>query len=168
MVIVVFGLPGTGKTHFSERLQKEIGARHLNTDKIRAQLHKKGEYSSQTKQFIYEELIKEARSDINKGLDVIIDGTFHKKHRREMIQRLSEDTRQTLIFIEIAAKETSVKSRLALKRKYSEANFEVYQKIKTEMDPCKLPHLTLWSDSGSIEMMISKAKTYIYEHQSDK
>lgn len=168
MIIVVFGLPGTGKTRFSERLQKDIGARHLNTDKIRARLHQKGNYTTHTKQLIYEELVKQAKSYLIEGSDVIIDGTFHKRHRREMIHRLSEETRHPVFFIEMAAKETSIKSRLASKRKDSEANFDVYQKIKAELDAYSDADLILWSDSDTTEKMISKAKAYIHEHQTDQ
>lgn len=32
MIIVIFGLPATGKTYLSEHLVKELDAVHLNTD----------------------------------------------------------------------------------------------------------------------------------------
>jgi predicted kinase len=35
MIVLVYGLPGTGKTFFARHFAKETGAVHLNTDLVR-------------------------------------------------------------------------------------------------------------------------------------
>lgn len=168
MIVIVFGLPGTGKTYFSHRLHLSTGARHLNTDKVRNQLNKKGEYDPLIKGLIYRELIKEARLALAQGQDVIIDGTFHKKSRRDMILQLAEDMHQQVFFIEMTAKEESIRKRLSHEREQSEAGFEVYRELEKESDPFIEEHLTLWSDSEPVDKMITKVKAYIYGHRTDK
>ena len=168
MIIIVFGLPGTGKTYFSQRLHLSTDVRHLNTDKIRAQLSKKGEYDYQTKNLIYNELIKEARMTLGQGRDVIIDGTFHKKSRRNRIRHLAEEMNHQVFFIEMLAEEESIRKRLSVNRDHSEAGFDVYLKLKEEADPFTGEHLTLWSDSDPVDKMITKAKAYINEHRTDQ
>lgn len=168
MIVIVFGLPGTGKTYFSQRLHLSTGFRHLNTDKIREQLSRKGEYDDHTKDLIYNELIKEARMTLGQGGDVIIDGTFHKKSRRDRIRHLADEMNHQAFFIEMLAEEESIRKRLSLNREHSEAGFDVFLKLKDEADPFTGEHLTLWSDADPVDKMITKAKAYINEHRTDK
>ncbi|MFP4024037.1 MAG: AAA family ATPase [Thiohalospira sp.] len=163
MVIIVFGLPGTGKTYFSEHLSESIGAVHLNTDKLRIEYDKTGEYDEETKNFIYNQLKNEMVKNIANSNDVIVDGTFHRKENRKAFE--VEISRQGVnaFFIEVKAKEETIKQRLKNNRKYSEAGYEVYLKIKQNFDAYEKDHLTLWSDSQDVKDMIKKAKQYIYE-----
>jgi hypothetical protein len=56
-LIIVCGLPGTGKTTFAETLSKRIHAIHLNTDRIRHAIGRQGQYSIALKATIYESLL---------------------------------------------------------------------------------------------------------------
>ena len=44
ILLVVFGLPGTGKTTFARALAARLGLPHFNTDIIRAELGRKQQY----------------------------------------------------------------------------------------------------------------------------
>jgi predicted kinase len=57
MVIVVYGLPGTGKSWLSRRLAREFHAIHLNTDIVRDELGKKGDYSQASRYQVYGHLV---------------------------------------------------------------------------------------------------------------
>jgi predicted kinase len=82
MIIVVFGLPGSGKSYFARHLQKKIDASFLNTDMIREELNIKGRYGEETKQRVYDEIKKRTTYHLEMGRNVLVDGTFHKKKRR--------------------------------------------------------------------------------------
>lgn len=161
MIILVYGLPGTGKSHFSKHFAKETGAVHLNTDIVRDKLNFKGQYDEKTKQQVYNELVKQAKMELKNGSDTIVEGTFHKKDRRKQIERMGAETNQKVYLIEIKANEDTVKKRMKRKRKYSEADFNVYQKIKESFEPVGKSHLELWSDNENTEEMMEKAKQYI-------
>ena len=53
MLLLVSGLPGTGKTFFAEHLSRQLNAEHLNTDKIRKQEIENRSYSEEKKQLVY-------------------------------------------------------------------------------------------------------------------
>ena len=53
MIIVVSGLPGTGKSYFAEKLSGRLGAVHFNSDKMRNALHVRGKYTIGDKLHIY-------------------------------------------------------------------------------------------------------------------
>ncbi len=167
MIILVFGLPGTGKSYFARHLQKEIDAVLLNTDIIREDLHIKGKYDEDTKQRVYDEILTRTEKYLKKEKDIIVDGTFHKRERRKDFYRLAAEMQTDIFYIEIRASEKTIKQRLTESRKYSEADYNVYRKLKKEFEAESDCHIVLWSGSEPIEKMIFKAKRYIYGHQPD-
>ncbi len=167
MIILVFGLPGSGKTFFSRHLKNEISACHLNTDIVRHEMNKKGSYDAKSTLEVYKRLMNKAEEKLTNGSNVIIDGTFHKQDRRNEITELASEIGHDIFFIEIRASEQNVKIRLAKKREYSEADYEVYMQMKKEFDPYPEYHLVLWSDSQSIVEMIIMAKNYIYGYPAN-
>ncbi len=167
MLILVFGLPGAGKSYFARHLCKEIDAVLLNTDMIREELGIKGKYDEDTKQHVYDEIRTRTAKYLKKGKDIIVDGTFHKIERREDFFRLAAGMKTEIYYIEIRASEKTIKQRLTENRKYSEADYNVYREIKKEFEAKPGCHLVLWSGIESTGKMISKAKRYIYGHQAD-
>ncbi len=164
---MVSGLPGTGKSYFSRHLQQEIPAHYLNTDMIREELGKKGEYDSQTKQLVYERMAQKAEKYLQEGSDVIVDATFHKSNRRNLFRQLANNMGHELVVIEIKASQQTVRQRLTESRQHSEADYRVYCKMKEEAEALQQPHLTLRSDVLSIEEMIALAKKRIYGSATD-
>lgn len=166
MIIVIFGLPGTGKTYLAKHLMHEIGGISLNTDRMRHKYHKEGLYDEKTKQFVYDQLKVEMAEYIRKGKNVIIDGTFYLKSKREEFKEEARKMGQKIIFIELKTVDDLVKKRLRQRREYSEADYKVYQQIKSQFEPMEEPHLELWSDNDNIQELIDKSKTHIYEKRT--
>ena len=53
MVIIVCGLPGSGKSYFAERLAKKIDADYVNSDRLRKELFPSRTYSDREKATVY-------------------------------------------------------------------------------------------------------------------
>ncbi len=162
MIALVFGLPATGKSFFAKKFAEEIGAVHLNTDIVRGKLNFEGYYDEKTKQQVYNELFKQAKLEIKKGSDLILDGTFHKKKRRKQVERMGVETNQEVFFIEMKAGEGTIKNRLKKDRRYSEADWDVYEKLRDNYEPPAQDILELNSDEMKMEDMIALAKTNFY------
>lgn len=160
MIVLVYGLPGTGKTFFAGHFARESGAVHLNTDIVRQKLDARGHYDEKTKQQVYNELYKQVKRELAKDKDVIVDGTFHKIIRRQQIKRMASELEQPVYFIEMKAGDKTVKKRLKKTRKRSEADFEVYKNLEQEYEREEGDHLELWSDNEKVEEMVNKAKAY--------
>ena len=161
MIILILGLPGTGKTTFAEALAKEIGAKHFNSDKTRIVLGKTGQYDTATKSSIYTHMLGEVESLLIKHGIVIVDATFYQEKLRAPFQRLASSLGIPIKYIQIKSDPAIVASRMKTKRKYSEADFEVYKHIKNQYEPLDKAHLTLWSDQLSLETMVEKAKDFL-------
>lgn len=160
MLVLIVGLPGTGKTTFAAELARQIDAVHLNSDIIRTSLGRRGKYDAASKAAVYKELYDRAEAVLREGRNLIVDATLYKAVLREPYEKLANRLKVPIEWIEIKADESVVRQRVSKKRQYSEADFDVYLKIKATYEPLVQNHLVLWSDALSLDEMVDKAREY--------
>lgn len=161
MIILVSGLPGSGKSYFAERLAGRISAEYLNSDRVRIELHASGKYSVEDKLVVYKEMLLRTMKAFDDGYDVVVDATFYHHTMREMFLRLADGYKQMLLLIEVVADEALIRERLSRPRKYSEADYQVYEKIRDDFEGITMPHLVLESTDDNLDEMLNRAITYI-------
>ncbi len=144
MLILICGLPGTGKSTTARYIQDKINALVLRTDVIRKEIIKYPEYSEEEKKKVYGELFVMAEEALGQGKNVIIDGTFFRKSLRERIIRISKETGSELKIIECVSPEEVIMKRISNGRgDESDADFLVYEKIKDQWEPIEEDHIVL-------------------------
>ena len=161
LLVVVLGLPGTGKTTFARALAGRLGAVHLNTDMLRNELGLRGQYDEAAKARIYEELLQRCQAELALGKTVIVDGTFYRQAFRDRLEGLAREREIVLHWIEICANPETVRQRISEVRPYSEADFAVYRKILEVYEPLQIQRLQLFSDNQTGEAMLSRAMKYL-------
>ncbi len=159
------GLPATGKTTFAEALAEALNYPHFNTDKSRIALGKLGQYDEATKLSIYQHLLAEVEKAIPQQQSVIVDATFYTAKVRRPYLALAEEYHCPVVFIEIKADSAQIAKRMQKKRKYSEADLEVYEDIKAIFEPLLVDHCTLWSDQMSLKEMVAATTEYISQQK---
>lgn len=160
-IVLVMGLPGSGKTFFAERLAARFGGVHISSDGVRKEIMASGKYSTRQKLIIYEEMSRRASRFIAEGKIPVIDATFHRVSMRDIFVRIARETGVRVNFIMVEATESLIVNRLQHRKTDSEADFAVYQKIKSEFEPLSSAHLTLMSTDDNIENMLAKAIDYL-------
>ena len=165
-VVIVFGLPGTGKSYFASRLADLINAAYINSDRLRKELLATRTYSDKEKEIVYREILEKTKRAINENTNVVLDATFYKNDIRN---RLLEEIKNSaeISFIEIRANEDIIMQRLQKERPYSEADVEVYKLIKQQWEPLNAPHLILSSTDYNINDMLQKAIDHL-QKKDDK
>jgi predicted kinase len=161
VIIIVMGLPGTGKTYFAAHLAADIQAQHISSDKTRSLMQKRGAYSDKDRGQVYREMLVEAEETLNYGKHVIMDATYSQKAHRHEVMTLAQRLDASVHFIRLTAEETTVKDRTSREREESEADFKVYQIIKQSFEPLEIPHLILDSTQLKIDEMLAMARHYI-------
>ena len=96
--------------------------------------------------------------------NIVLDATFYKDRIRKKVT--SETSVDGIIFIEVWAEESLIKERLLKPREDSEADFEIYRKIKAEWENLSEPHLVLQSTNDNIKEMLQQTMDYL--HRNDK
>lgn len=160
MIVLVFGLPGSGKSYFASRLAKMIHADYINSDKVRKEMFEKRVYSEKEKKAVYDAMLQKMKEAIGQNRNVVLDATFHKKETRRIFIEVAPGKKK-ISFIEVQADENIIKERLKKPRPYSEADFTVYQLIKTQSEPLYEPHLILKSTNDNIDEMLQEASEYL-------
>lgn len=161
ILVIVFGLPGSGKSFFAERLASHLNATYINTDRVRRSVRESSTYSLEEKLLVYKEMATQAKRAILDDKPVVVDGTFYKPAMVELFNGMATDLSVPVFFIEVTAEEALIRERLKVPRKYSEADFAVYEKIRREFERVEVPHLRLQSTNNNIETMIRQAVEYI-------
>lgn len=159
MILIVFGLPGSGKTYFAKKLAKAMNATYVNSDTIRETFRDTDRYSREDKNIVYDMMLKKMLTSIHEGKTVVLDATFYKEDLR---RRFTSYVREhgLIHFIEVVADELLIKNRLA-GRQNSHADFNIYNLIKQEWEPMQFPHLTIQSTNDNVDEMISKTLDYL-------
>lgn len=160
MIIIVFGLPGSGKSYFAARLAKMINAEYVSSDKVRKEIFKERTYSDQEKRVVYEKMVELMKEAVKVNRNLVLDATFHKKKTRKLFTDEMQDKADTL-FIEVRADEKIIRERVEKKRTYSEADFEIYKQIKQQFEPLTRPHLILQSTNENINEMLELAEQHL-------
>lgn len=145
-LILVCGLPGTGKTTVAEAIAKKTGARILSTDIIRKEMLSNPAYTEDEKELVYSMLFNMAGMLLKDGRNVVLDGTFYKKELRENVKELAVKTKSELSIVEVVCDEPVVRERLAKRCKTcctSDADFAVYKKLKKSFEQIKEKHFTV-------------------------
>ncbi|MEO7313909.1 MAG: ATP-binding protein [Ginsengibacter sp.] len=160
MIIIIFGLPGSGKSYFASRLAEKIGSKYVNSDRIRKELFSERDYSEREKYIVYEKMLEEMRSALAQNNHLVLDATFHKKDTRKLFTDEMQG-KEEIIFLEIQADEEIIRERVKKKREFSDADFDVYKRILQQNEPLTEPHLILQSTNDNIDEMLEKADVYL-------
>lgn len=161
MLILVRGLPGTGKSFFSEHFAPTIGAELISSDRVRSDLGLRGHYSQAAKDRVYAEMFRRADSVLSEERDCMLDATFSKQTRILSAQSLARKFAADFFVFEMTADQETIRSRVSKKRKFSEADLNVFGKMKQQYDAVPVDFLKLDSSNSDLEAMTLQAKRYI-------
>ena len=102
-LVVIGGLPGTGKTTLAARLGDALGAVVLHSDEARRHVARlspsarptgsfgQGMYSPEMSELTYRELLSRARKALSEGRNVVVDASWHEPVWREEARRLAAE-----------------------------------------------------------------------------
>lgn len=167
MIVIVFGLPGSGKSYFASRLAKTINAEYVNSDRLRKEMFKERVYSEQEKKMVYKKMLEQMEDAVEQNNNLVLDATFHRKDVRKMFVDEMKD-KGGVVFIEIEADENIIRERVEKERAYSEADFEVYKLISQHHEPLDEPHLVLKSTNDNINEMLDRATKYLKDKNDNR
>ncbi len=152
LLIIMTGLPGTGKSFVATILAKSIGAAVIRTDFVRKVLFPKPRYTSHESRIVYQVAHRMTDLLISQGISVIFDGTNLREEYRRILYEIGKSRGARVAVVRTTAPEEVVMSRLEgqqrgqLRRYYSDATWDVYQAFKQVEEPVQLPHWTV--DTG--------------------
>ncbi len=162
MLLLLAGLPGTGKTTVACAFAALSGATHFNSDTLRRELGLMGRYAPGDKEKVYAALLQRARKALLRGETVVVDSTFFKEIIRAPFRALAAECGVPLRWVEVQAEEQTLRDRLSHPRPDSEADFGVYENIRDQFEPLPTDRLIIITDMETPESAAAKIQQYLH------
>ena len=150
MLIIVCGLPGSGKTTLAQAVARDLCAVHVSSDITRKSMYPSPTYTPQEKATVYTSMAAEAESLVRQGKDVVADATFYREAERERFAAIARAAGTEAFVIMTVLAEDEIRKRLARRQKGgpSDADFSVYFRMKGLFEPVSGRHLVVDSSLG--------------------
>ena len=161
-MVLVGGLPGSGKTVLARALGQDLGWVVLESDALRRDVaFGPNRYSAQAKSTVYAELFRQARGHLRRGASVILDASWISADERVQAERVATEMRAEFIELQcdcpagLAA--DRIRQRLGRGDGDSEASVSVRKIMAAQSDPWPSAMLidTTNSTSDAVEQSLA-------------
>jgi uncharacterized protein len=150
-LVLVGGLPGTGKSTVSDALAGELGMVALSSDRVRKELHglaphqpaaapyQQGLYSPEATERTYAELLTRAARCLGQGESVVLDASWTRDTHRAAAAELARGTHAELVALQCTAPPEVIAQRLRERAgSISDADEAIGRAVAAHADPWPL------------------------------
>jgi predicted kinase len=166
MIVLMAGLPGSGKTTLARALATKTGGRVLSKDEFRHAifLPEEIEYSPRQDDFCQELMVKTAGYVLSRDPKriVFLDGrTFSQRYQIESVLKAADSLHQPWRILECVCSEETAKRRLAVDAEINahparNRNSELYNEVKSRFEAITLPKTVIDTDQP-VESCVANA-----------
>jgi predicted kinase len=167
-LILMHGPSGSGKSHLSGMLLKQLPAIRVRSDRERKRLASGALpdptlYSAENRHRTYRRLLDCAESVLQGGFSALIDATFLEHEERERFADLAESLSAPFLIIDCAASHETMVARINARRRQawdpSDADAEVLERQLSEMQDLTPEEIAcsirVWTDRADLENVIA-------------
>lgn len=161
LLVVISGLPGTGKSYFARRLAEKVPAVIVESDAMRKALFPTPWYTPEESQRVFHATHLLIEELLQHGTGVIFDATNLAEHHREPLYRIAERAGAKLIMVRVEAPPEVVRDRLRRRAEKpdagekSDADWQVYLKMQGDFEKIRRNHFVV-DTSRDITPVIEK------------
>ncbi len=160
ILLIITGLPATGKTTLARAYAERYGAVHLNSDQVRAELGLRGHYGPEAKQRVYEVLLARVHQALQARQDVVMDSVLPRETLRKPFRHVAAECGAECRWVYLYLRDDTARQRLSRPRPDSEATYEVYEKLRDEWEDIAGPHLSLQADGATLDDLLNAVRAY--------
>jgi len=154
LVILLAGLPGTGKSTLARKLARQYRLEHISTDSVRKRIFRdvkqnsfgKGSYSLRQRNVVYDTIYYVLYTLLKHGIGCVLDGTFYQDKLRSKVSRICARFDATFLLVMVEAPEELIRKRFEdrakrNRRTLSDADIKILEKYRELFESTSLPHI---------------------------
>ena len=151
LIVVVFGLMGTGKSSRSQALAAALGWPVIHSDSVRKTLaglkptdrvpveFGQGIYDEDFSTRTYTEMLRQTEAHLTAGQSVILDGSYKRAGERARVRQLARNQGARVVFVYCACPPEAARERLGLRltdpEAISDGRVELFADQARDFDP---------------------------------
>jgi predicted kinase len=151
LIVVVFGLMGTGKSSRSRALAGALGWPVIHSDAVRKRLaglkptdrvsvaFGQGIYGEDFSTRTYTEMLRLAEAHLAAGRNVILDGSYKRTQERARVRQLARDRGARVLFVYCECPPEVARERLGIRltdpAAISDGRVELFEDQRRDFDP---------------------------------
>ncbi len=153
VLLVLAGLPGTGKTHFARRLVERLPFLVLETDRLRKVLVSSPRYTAGEHRRVFDSCHLLTEEYLAQGHPVLFDATNLTDKARVPLYRIAESLNRPIAMVEVTAPREVVRRRLRSREAgldrdtNSDAGWLIYCRMAPAWEPISEKHYSVDSSS---------------------
>ncbi len=146
-LVLVSGLPGSGKSYFSRELTKRYPLAHLNSDVLRRALFPHPTHGAAESTRLFAAVHALVERLLSRGAGVVLDATSLKEAHRRPLYDIAARAGAVLVIVLTEAPPDVARRRLESRARgqdiedVSEATAPVYDRMRREAEPIERPHI---------------------------
>jgi predicted kinase len=155
-LVVVSGLPGSGKSHFCRRLAARHPIARLESDALRKALFRQPTHSPEESRRLFAACHLVLDRLLGAGISALLDATNLREVHRRQLYAIADRHGAKLVLVSLRAPAAVVEERLVARARrsdpadLSDAGPEVYQRMRSLDEPIGRPHIVV-DTSADIE-----------------
>jgi len=160
-LVMLCGLPGTGKSTLARRLADGLPAVVVESDRVRQKLFNPPTYTGEESQRVHQVCHILIGWYLRHYYHVVYDATNLYEYHRGLVYRLAARSGACLVVVEVTASDDVVRERLAprhrtdpavrSKKDYSDADWDVYVRMRRRSEPIQHDHIVVDTSDGDVE-----------------
>jgi aminoglycoside phosphotransferase family enzyme/predicted kinase len=134
-LVLVTGLPGTGKSTLARLLAERAGFEIIRSDMVRKELISQPEYSLEESRRTYAECLRRAETLLFEGRRVLVDANFRREEQRRLFLEAAKRWAVPAVLFVCRAEPATIKARLAGRRgDASDADWSIFEQLAQEWE----------------------------------
>jgi predicted kinase len=166
-LLLLVGLPASGKSSIVEQLQHHFPTVTISTDRVRVQVQKNRRYTPDEVERIYELCYALIERRLKAGQRVVFDASNHLAARRQQVIQLAEKCGAVVAIAAIQASQEAVRQRLQQRMSkqrrqgdLSDADWSVYKWMVEVQEPVVEPHIILDTTATPADQLAAQLAYY--------
>lgn len=166
-LLMMVGLPGTGKSSVVESLQKRMDCVVVSTDNIRLLMRNKPTYTAAEMMLVYEVCYSIIEARLKQGQRVVFDASNYLAARREHLKKLAQRAGAPVAVCYVQAGQDIIRERLQQRNSghrretdLSDADWSVYKWMVEAQEPVVGEHLIVDTSNTPADELAAQLYRY--------